>query len=41
MATPAPTRVSKYKVEELEEVVAASAAPDCTKDGPSETRPTE
>jgi hypothetical protein len=41
MATPTPTRVSKDKVEELEEVVAASAVPDCTKAGPSGTRPTE
>jgi hypothetical protein len=41
MATPAPTRVSEDKVEELEEIVAASAAPDCTKAGPSETRPME
>jgi hypothetical protein len=41
MATPAPTRISKDKVEELEEVVAASAAPDCTKAGPLETRPIE
>jgi hypothetical protein len=39
MATTAPTRVSKDKVEELEEAIAASAAPDCTKAGPSETRP--
>jgi hypothetical protein len=41
VATPAPTRVFKDKVEELEEGVAASAAPDCTKSIPSETRPIE
>jgi hypothetical protein len=41
MATPTPTKASEDKVKELEEVVAASAAPDCTKAGPSETRPTE
>jgi hypothetical protein len=41
MATPAPTRVSKDKVEELEEVVVASAASDCTKTGPLETMPIE
>jgi hypothetical protein len=39
MTTPAPTRVSKDKFEELGEDVAASAAPACAKDGPSETRP--
>jgi hypothetical protein len=41
MATPAPTRVSKDKVEESEEVVVASVVPDCTKAGPSGTRPIE
>jgi hypothetical protein len=41
MATPAPTRVSNDKVEELEGAVAASAAPDCTKAGRLETRRTE
>jgi hypothetical protein len=41
MATPAPTRVSKDKVGESEEAVDVSTAPDCTKTGPSETRPTE
>jgi hypothetical protein len=39
MATP--TRVSKDKVEELEEAVATSAASDYAKVGPSETRPIE
>jgi hypothetical protein len=41
MATPAPARVSKDNVGELEEVVAVSAAPDCAKAGPSKIRPTE
>jgi hypothetical protein len=41
MATSAPSRVSKDKIEELEEAVTASATPDCTKARPSETRPTE
>jgi hypothetical protein len=41
MATPAPTKVSEDKVEELGEAVAASAAPACAKAGPSETRPIE
>jgi hypothetical protein len=41
MATPAPTRVSEDKVEELEETIATSATPDCTKAEPLETRPTE
>jgi hypothetical protein len=31
MATPAPTRVSKDKVGELEEAIAESATPHCTK----------
>jgi hypothetical protein len=41
MATPAPTRISKDKAGESEEAVVVSAAPDCTKAGPSEIRPTE
>jgi hypothetical protein len=41
VATPALTRVSKNKVEELGEVVAASASPTCAKAGPSKTRPIE
>jgi hypothetical protein len=41
MATPTPTRDSTDKVEELEEVVAASATPNCAKAGPLETRPIE
>jgi hypothetical protein len=41
MATPAPTRVSEDKVEELGEVVAASTAPACAKAGPSESSPIE
>jgi hypothetical protein len=41
MATPAPTRVSKDKAGELEKAVDVSAAPDCTKAGPSGIRPTE
>jgi hypothetical protein len=41
MATPDPARVSKDKVGESEEDVDVSTAPDCTKTGPSKTRPTE
>jgi hypothetical protein len=41
MATPAPARVSKDKVGELEEAVIASATPNCAKAGPSKIRPTE
>jgi hypothetical protein len=41
MATPAPTRVSKDKAGESEEVIVVSAAPDCTKAGPLKIRPTE
>ena len=41
VATPAPTRVSKDKVEELGEVVAASTSPACVKAKPSKTRPIE
>jgi hypothetical protein len=41
MATPAPTRILKDRAWELEEVVVVSAAPECTKAGPSEIRPTE
>jgi hypothetical protein len=41
MATPAPTRVSKDKIEELGEAVAASASPACVVAGPSQTRPIE
>jgi hypothetical protein len=41
MATPAPTRVSEDKVEELGEVVAASTAPACAMAGPSESSPIE
>jgi hypothetical protein len=41
MATPAPTRVSEDKVEELGEAVAASTAPSCAKVGPSECSPIE
>jgi hypothetical protein len=41
MATPAFTRVSENKVEELGKVVAASASPACAKVGPSKTRSIE
>jgi hypothetical protein len=41
IATPAPTRISKDKVGELEIAIDVSAAPDCTKARPSEIRPTE
>jgi hypothetical protein len=40
-ATPAPTMISNDKVGELEKVIDVSAAPDCTKAGPSEIRPTK
>jgi hypothetical protein len=38
VATPAPTRFPEDKIEELGEVVAASASPACAKAGPSKTR---
>jgi hypothetical protein len=41
MATPTPTRISKDKARELEKAIDVSAAPDCTKAGPSEIRLTE
>jgi hypothetical protein len=41
VATPAPTRISEDKVEELGEVVAASAFPTCAKAGPSKIRTTK
>jgi hypothetical protein len=41
MATPAPTRISKVKAEELEKAIYLSIAPDCAKARPSKSRPTE
>jgi hypothetical protein len=41
VATPAPARFSTNKVGKLEEAIAARAAPDCAKAGPSEITPTE
>jgi hypothetical protein len=41
VATPAPTRISKDKAEELEKPIDESIAPDCAKVGPSKSRPTE
>jgi uncharacterized protein YqgQ len=41
VATPAPTKISKDKAEELEKAIEESIAPDCAKAGPSECRPIE
>ena len=41
VATPAPTKISKDKAEELEKAINESIAPDCAKAGPSECRPIE
>jgi hypothetical protein len=39
--TPAPSMVSKEKVEELKKAIAESVAPDFAKAGPSKSRPIE
>jgi hypothetical protein len=41
MATPAPTRISKDKAEELKMTIDEAAPPDFAKVGPSESKPLE
>ena len=41
VSTPASTKVSEDKIEELGEATAASASPTCAEAGPSNTRPME
>jgi hypothetical protein len=41
MVTPAPTKVSKGKVDELKKAIDETTTPDFDKAGPSESRPVE